>query len=112
MELKAVVCGGRSYADREFLFARLDEIGPTSVAHGGADGADGLCGEWAEERGVPCRVYRANWVKHGLSAGPIRNQEMLDAERPDVVVAFPGGSGTADTVRRATRSGTRVVDYR
>jgi hypothetical protein len=34
---------------------------------------------------------------------------MLDCERPDVVLAFPGGKGTADMVRRAERAGIRVI---
>ena len=37
--------------------------------------------------------------KHGNAAGPIRNQRMLDHGKPDIVVAFPGGSGTADMVK-------------
>ena len=46
----------------------------------------------------------ADWTKHGKAAGPIRNQKMLD-ECPDLVVAFPGGKGTADMVRRAMKAG-------
>jgi hypothetical protein len=34
---------------------------------------------------------------------------MLDMEKPDLVVAFPGGRGTADMVRRAKAAGVRVV---
>lgn len=29
--------------------------------------------------------------------------------RPDLVVAFPGGRGTADMVRRATAAGIEVI---
>ena len=44
----------------------------------------------------------------GRSAGPIRNQAMLDEGRPDLVVAFPGHHGTADIVRRARAAGIKV----
>jgi hypothetical protein len=37
----------------------------------------------------------------GRAAGPRRNQRMLEDFRPDLVVAFPGGRGTAYMVRRA-----------
>ena len=33
---------------------------------------------------------------------------MLDAGRPDLVVAFPGSGGTKDLVRRAVKAGLSV----
>jgi hypothetical protein len=41
----------------------------------------------------------------GKTAGPLRNQRMLDEGKPDLVVAFPGGGGTKDIVRRAVKAG-------
>jgi len=55
-------------------------------------------------------MVRAKWSKHGRAAGPIRNQEMIDECKPDLVVAFPGGRGTADMVRRAKAAGIRVIE--
>jgi acyl-CoA synthetase (NDP forming) len=54
--------------------------------------------------------FPANWKKHGKSAGPIRNQLMLDVGKPDLVIAFPGGSGTADMIRRARKAGVPVKE--
>ena len=34
---------------------------------------------------------------------------MLDHGKPDIVVAFPGGRGTADMVKRAEDAGVRVI---
>lgn len=106
--IKVLVCGGRSYADREFVFEMLDKLHVehffSALIHGGAPGVDGYAGEWAAERGVPTRVYRADWTKYGYMAGPTRNKQMLEAEQPQMVVAFPGGPGTQDMVRRAKRS--------
>lgn len=107
--MKALVCGGRNYGDREAVFAALDRLAPTSIIHGGATGADSLADEWASTTGTPCTTYYANWQVHGRAAGPIRNAEML-AEMPDVVVAFPGGKGTADMVRQARAKGVRVIE--
>jgi hypothetical protein len=39
----------------------------------------------------------------------MRNQAMLDYGKPDLVVAFPGGKGTADMVRRARVAGVKVL---
>jgi ABC-type sugar transport system substrate-binding protein len=35
---------------------------------------------------------------------------MLDEGKPDIVVAFPGGTGTADMVRRARKAGVVVIE--
>lgn len=82
---------------------------PVAVIHGDARGADRLAGAVAEAAGVPIEKYPADWDKHGRGAGPIRNQRMLDDAKPDVVLAMPGGRGTADMIRRAQRAGVRVV---
>ena len=36
-------------------------------------------------------------------------QIMLDEGKPDLVVAFPGGRGTADMIRKAEGAGVPVV---
>jgi hypothetical protein len=108
--MKILACGGRSYLNRDRVFRSLDELKPDHVIHGGASGADSLAGIWARNRGVALTVYKADWEKHGSAAGPIRNQQMLDEGKPDLVVAFPGGKGTADMVKRAKRAGIKIVE--
>lgn len=113
--MKVLVCGGRLYDDRETLFTIMDALhqnrrGPVSLlVHGNANGADALAKEWASSRGLLQRWWAADWKTHGNGAGPIRNQKMLDEGKPDLVVAFPGGRGTADMVARATRAGVEVI---
>lgn len=111
---KVIVCGGRAYANRKRLFEVLDAIhqtlGISEVIQGGATGADALAKEWALDRGVAMTECKANWKKHGLAAGPIRNQSMLDRCMPTWVVAFPGGTGTADMIHRSTVAGVAVVE--
>jgi hypothetical protein len=62
--------------------------------------------------GVPVSAHPADWFSHGKAAGPIRNQEMLAMEAPALVVAFPGGRGTADMVRRARKAGVDVLEVK
>jgi hypothetical protein len=81
-----------------------------AVIDGEARGADRMPGGWACRRGIENIKFRAEWEKLGRKAGPIRNQSMLDEGRPDVVVAFPGGRGTADMVRRARAAGVEVIE--
>lgn len=113
--MRVLVCGGRDYNDYENVcdvLARLDyrfHDDYFTIVQGGARGADALAKRWAIEMHVPYEEYKADWDKHGKSAGFIRNQEMLDTGI-DLVVAFPGGNGTAHTVRNAHRMGIMVVN--
>jgi hypothetical protein len=63
---------------------------------------------WAEHHKFPWHTEKAKWHVHGRAAGPIRNGVMIDM-RPDIVIAFPGGDGTADMVAQATEAGIRVI---
>ena len=103
--MRLIVCGGRNWNDRSATFHILDRIHAkrpiTLIIHGDCRGADRLADEWARSRGIAVEPHPANWDLYGPGAGPIRNQEMLDAA-PDGVVAFPGGNGTADMISRAT----------
>lgn len=107
-----LVCGGRGYADH----ARVHEVlylhaaGASAILQGGAPGADRLARDWAEANGILSWTIPAEWRKHGKAAGPIRNQRMLDAGEPALVIAFPGGRGTADMVRRARAAGVPVLE--
>jgi hypothetical protein len=62
----------------------------------------------ARRLGFTTVTYPANWFKFGKAAGPKRNQEMLNKERPDFVLAFHndiGNSrGTKDMVNRAHKA--------
>lgn len=109
--MKVLVCGGRDYQNKARVFAFLDYIAKVAkedddetieaIVHGGCDGADYLAEEWAHARGVQVEVYLADWKTHGKKAGPMRNQRMINEAKPDICIAFPGGRGTADMVRRA-----------
>lgn len=107
--MRLLVCGGRDFTDRDWLYSVLDDIKPAVVIHGAAPGADTLAGDWAKERGVPVEAYPADWDKHGRAAGPIRNSRMLREGKPDLVLAFPGGRGTANMVKQAGQAGVGVM---
>lgn len=96
-----IVTGGRSYQDRDKVFDVLSKLRPDLVIQGGATGADALAKEWCHIAGVKCHTEEALWTRHGNSAGPIRNGNMLSLFPNAMVVAFPGNNGTADCVRKA-----------
>lgn len=128
-KLRVLVCGGRDFQNSDWLFAVLDAIAAkcqvVCIIHGAASGADTLAKEWAEKRGISAEPYPALWDdlttrplfikrnRHGkpynAAAGGIRNQRMLTEGKPNLIVAFPGGSGTGDMMKRARAAGFREI---
>lgn len=124
--MRILVCGGREYGFDDPVgksnFVRMmllkvlhwgrgQELPmDVTIIHGDATGADTLGGLAAQWFGWKCEVYPADWEKHGKAAGPIRNKQMLDEGKPDLVVAFPGGKGTANMVKQAREAGVEVYE--
>ena len=108
--MKVLVCGCRDYVDVVHVFDVLDDLDPKIIVHGDCRGADRLADEWARFHKKEVRRYPANWQDYGRFAGPLRNAEMLEKETPDLVVAFPGGTGTANMVKLARDAGVKVME--
>ena len=114
--MRILVCGGRDYGEhyeerlniRRVLNQYADE--EVTIIEGGARGADTEARIWAGMFNKPCLHFPAGWKEHGKAAGPIRNQQMLDEGKPDLVIAFPGGRGTADMISRAKKAGVKVIE--
>jgi len=130
-----LVCGGRYYGrtpigvppeqmrdyarkasmERFILFEALDHLrrdrDVKKVLARGQTGADTHAIDWARSRCVAFVIVRAEWKRYGRAAGPILNTKMLEF-KPDFVVAFTGGRGTADMIRQAHTAGVEVIDYR
>lgn len=124
--MRVLVCGSRTFDKLWVVCNHLDgcvtgmgDDPDLVVIHGGARGADSLAGEWARMWKLECEVYPAKWELYGNSAGPIRNREMLDMGKPDLVLAFVDrplavSRGTAHMVNLAREYGieTWVTEVR
>lgn len=119
--MRVLVCGGREYEDFErvcgVMAQAVFDYDITSVMHGACcdkdgnlTGADGLAERWAILHEFPYFGVPARWTAHGRAAGPVRNKQMLDEGKPDLVVAFPGGNGTANMVKQARAMGVEVIE--
>ena len=114
--MRILVTGGRAYDGVAHIYGVLDVLAPSCVIHGCAGarwprlrGADTIAGTWARENDVPVFEIPADWDLLGRRAGPIRNQRLLDEGKPDLCIAFDGGAGTRDMVRRAEAAGVLVL---
>ena len=131
--MRVIVCGGRNYgevsgdpsmtpeereADRMRAAAESDHVWCTlstmvpaisEMAHGGSTGADRHAGDWADEHRLPYRRF-PYLRQYGRAGGPLRNAQMLREFKPDAVIAFPGGRGTADMIRQARAAEVRVIE--
>src|SRR5262245_46929509 len=100
--MKVLVCGGRDFKDAgriQSVLSAFHAAQPIArLIEGGATGADRLARTWARGAQVPVTTFAPRWDLYGKSAGPIRNDRMLHEGQPDVVIAFPGGAGTAHMV--------------
>lgn len=121
--MRILICGTRSLptggAERMRqavdVFARVYQPGYGILMHGDCVGVDREAAKIAEARGWDVVAYPADWDRHGRSAGPLRNQRMIDDGRPQYWIAFHTdpdlGRGTRDMVRRLRLAGVpgRVV---
>jgi ribA/ribD-fused uncharacterized protein len=113
--MRLLVCGGRNFDDQSFVFSALDRVHAerpiTVLISGNAPGADTLAERWAHETNIPIETFPAEWSVYGKVAGKVRNEEMLVRGKPNEVLAFPGGTGTADMVRRAEKASVPTFAY-
>ena len=108
--MKLIVAGGRDYRltghDRRLLAVLLRQLGATKVLHGDCRGVDRDAAQVAREQGVEPEPHAAHWRRYGKAAGPMRNGAMV--AMADGLIAFPGGSGTADVTKKAAAKGLPV----
>lgn len=109
--MRVLVTGGRKFDDIQLIETTLDDVLESEaisvIIHGASSGADTLAGEWGSRNGIDVVACPANWRRYGRGAGPIRNREMLELS-PDLLVAFPGGRGTADMISAAEKKGIPI----
>ena len=95
MIMRVLICGDRNWTNQEMIedklaflisivYSPLDIL----VIQGEARGADSLARLAAESLNIPVIKFPAQWDLYGRAAGPIRNKQMLEEGKPDMVLAF------------------------
>lgn len=117
--MRLIVAGGRNITDYRFVRTKLNKILSTvkdtiEIVSGCCDtgklthtrpdgtivcGVDGLGERYAEEHGHNVVYFRADWVKYGKSAGPIRNRQMAPYCTHSVVIWDGKSTGSGDMIK-------------
>jgi len=122
--MRVLVTGSRDWDIKFKIDVILNELYALSdvlesqltIVHGACPtGADQFAHEWSAGRpNVKVEPWPADWTKYGKSAGPRRNEAMVDAGA-DMCVAFlrNGSMGTRQTIAlaRTAKIPTFVIDY-
>jgi hypothetical protein len=119
--VKILICGGRKPDfDYGWFFNKLMDVldkearsilcSHITIISGCAKGVDTMAIDFANEFFYGLEMYPADWDTYGKKAGPMRNIQMLVEGKPDLVIAFPGGTGTAHMKKIARGAGVRVIE--
>jgi hypothetical protein len=130
---RILVCGGRNFGitktERDYIFECLDNfclqngfvtedhnkdavwLPVVTVIAGAAKGVDTAAVDWAVTNWCDFVEFPADWETYGKRAGYLRNVRMLEEGKPDYVIAFQGGKGTAMMIELARKKGVSVTEF-
>jgi len=112
--MRTIIAGSRAITDPHLVTIAIHRAGfsISQVVSGGARGVDRLGERWAKANGIPVKKFPADWKKHGMGAGHVRNREM--AHYADALIAIWDGAspGTKSMIDYAKRRGLRVYVLR
>lgn len=114
--MRTIIAGSRTVTDPAILVAAIraasqHKLGISRVISGGARGADALGEAYARAWGLPLSIFPADWERHGIYAGRMRNDTM--AKAADALLALWDGHsrGTAHMIDSARKHQLLVVVY-
>lgn len=114
---RTIIAGSRSIRDFGMVCRAIEASGfsVAEVVSGGAYGVDCLAERYARLHRIPVRRFLPDWSRFGRSAGPRRNQQMVDyaGEAGQLIAVWDGRSrGTQHTIQMAQASGLSVFVFR
>lgn len=108
--MKVIIAGSRSITSLTTIYNAIEQSGfaITEVVSGGARGVDKVGELWAKSHNIPCKVFQAEWNKHGRAAGARRNVDM--ALYADALIAIWDGvsPGTRNMIRTIEKLGKPI----
>jgi len=112
--IRIAVTGGRDYPNRDKVTEIFEKMlkalkHPFIIVGDCETGLDLYVREFCEanKHRLNHAVFEADWPKYGKAAGPKRNTVMVQM-KPDLLLSFPGGRGTADMTRQSEAAGIKI----
>jgi hypothetical protein len=114
--MRVLICGSRDWQYPDDIDAFVKSLPKDAVIiEGACRGADSQARASAIYHNLEYETYPAKWSKYGKGAGVIRNREMIDKGKPDLVVAFHDdlskSRGTLNMITQAMGEGIEVKVY-
>lgn len=108
--MRVLICGDRHWKDEDIVEEYIKSLpSDTVVIQGMCRGADIIARSKAHQRGLEVKDFPTKWDLYGRAAGPIRNRQMIEEGKPDLVVAFHNdlskSKGTANMLKQARERG-------
>ncbi len=114
--IRVGVTGGRDYGDSAKVCHVLNRAhsvlkGRMFLVVGDARGLDTHARLWAIATLAldKHQLFKADWDQYGPAAGPIRNKAMIDSGL-NLLIAFPGGKGTANMKQQCRERGIKILE--
>jgi len=107
--MKTIIAGSRGLTDVRLVYHAVEQSGwdISEVVSGGAKGIDKAGEIWADNSGIPKKIFKAEWDRYGKSAGHRRNMEMAEYIAPfcgGLLAIWDGKSrGTKDMIEIASQ---------
>ena len=124
--MRVLCCGDRNWQSFEIIRRELEKFPKdTEIIQGCANGADKMSANISKilklklisssdnDDCISNPGFPANWKRYGRGAGPIRNKQMLDEGKPNLVLAFhndiKNSKGTKNMIEQAGKRGIKVI---
>lgn len=107
---RIIVCGTRSWSNRQRIADRLSYAPPdATIVHGAAKGADRIAEQEAQKLGLLIERHPHADYPGGKNAPHVRNQAMAELGAAQCIAFWDGRStGTLSMMEKAVRAGIPV----
>jgi YspA, cpYpsA-related SLOG family len=116
-KMKLLISGSREATteqDAQRLTAEIEKRHPTTLLHGGAQGADQIAHTYAQTHQLPEVVRQPNYKRYAKTAPHKRNDELIDMSEKVLcyyATNYPEKTpGTASVAQKAKRAGKLIAE--
>jgi len=116
--MRVCICGDRNYTcieniEKEILLLKEKYNDNLLIITGKCQGVDNLAERVSIKHNIKHIEYPADWKKYGKAAGPIRNKQMIQEGKPELVIAFHNNikhsKGTKNMVNQCLAENIEVI---